>query len=312
MTVDVEAMKAEFGELSDLVPLLPDEVNEMRQSAQHLADAAATLQNETGAARQDVANLLAHVRNTLPGFTVQADTLEKRLQASLDGAGKAWTEGSGHIEDGEAAVKTAAEAVDTARQDLMRELFDAGTRVDQASSDGEAVIDHLETVATEGTARIKAAALELSDQVDTLEIHLEHVRESVTESCDLLQQHMKQLVDSVNFDIGVLLDRVTTSKDGYTSHVTEVATAVESAAEAALTALGQRVREHVTATLGLAAENARIEIERMAAAATSQQEALVKALHEHAEALGELKQAAEPMARGVDEIHQAVARMRQQ
>jgi uncharacterized phage infection (PIP) family protein YhgE len=312
MTVDVEAMKAEFGELSDVVPLLPDEVNEMRQSAQHLADAAATLHNETDAARQDVANLLAHVRNTLPGFTVQADGLEKRLEASLDAAEKAWTEGSGHIEDGETAVKTAAEAVDGARQELMRALFDAGTRVDQASADGEAAIDHLEAVATDGAARVKAAALELSDQVDTLEIRLEHVRESVTESCELLQQRMKQFVDSVSFDIGVLLDRLGAGKDGYTAHVTEVANAVESAVGEALNTLGKRVRESVAAPLGLATENARIEIERLAAAASTQKEAVVKALHEHTETMSELKQAAEPMGRGIDEIHEAVVRMRQQ
>ena len=85
-----------------------------------------------------------------------------------------------------------------------------------------------------------------------------------------------------------------------------------SGTESVTKALEKRVPEAVTEPLGLAAENLRIEVERLAVAATSQKEAVVKSLQGHNEALGDLKEAAEPMARGIGEIHEAVVRMRQQ
>jgi ABC-type transporter Mla subunit MlaD len=312
VTPGADTLKEDLTELSDVVPRVPEDVNELRQSANTLANEAAELLGETAAARQDVASLLAHVRNTLPGYTVQVETLDKRLEDALAAADKSWAEGGGHIDDGEKTLQTAAEHADSARSDLMGALFEAGTKVDQASSDGERAIEHLETTANEGADRIKAAATALTSQVATLETHLEQVHESLRDACELYLERVKQFVDSVHFDAGVLFDRLKAREEQYATHLQEVGGELESGTEAVMTALAKRVTAAVTEPLGLAGENLRIDVERLAVAAASQQTALVKSLEGHNTALGDLKEAAEPMARGVGEIHEAVVRMRQQ
>ena len=213
---EADTLKEDLTELSDVVPRVPEDVNGLRQSAQHLADEAATLLGEAGAARQDVANLLTHVRNTLPGYTVQVETLDKRLEDVLAAAEKSWTEASGHIDDGEKTLQTAAEHVDAARNDLLRALFEAGTNVDQASSDGETAIDHVETIANEGADRIKAAATELTEQVATMETHLTQVHESLTESCSVFVERVTAFVNAITFDAGFLFDRLKAMGGEYT------------------------------------------------------------------------------------------------
>jgi len=309
---DVDQLKEDFTELSNVVPLVPDQVNTLRESAQRLADEAASLHGETEAARQDVAATLAHVRNTLPGFTVQVEALDKRLEGALAGVDAAWTEGSGHVDDGEAALKTAAEGADSARTDLMRALFEAGTTVDQATAEGDALIGKLEAAANDGADRIKTAVDGLAQQLNTLETHLEHTAKGLSESCDVFLERVQQFVDSVLFDTGYLIDHLIARAGQYTAHLTEVAGPVESGTETAVTGIGTRVTEAVKDPLTLAAENLRIEVERLAAAATSQQEAVVKELAAHNEALAELKEAVVPMERGIGEIREAVVRLRQQ
>lgn len=305
-------LKEDLNELSTMLPLLPEEVNQMRQSAHHLSEAATHLLAEAGAARQAADGLLPQAQATLAGFTTLTDALEKRLTAAVERAEAAWTQGSNYVEQAEDLVQAAAEDVNAARTELMQALFDGGTTVDQASADGEAAIDAIEAAASDGATRIEAAVSTLTGQLSDLQEAMERTRDTFTQSCEVFVEQVKpKLVNSVHFDAGAFFDEMAARQDRYTAHLTELAQQVQSGVEAVVTDFQSRL-EAITSPLRLAAENLRIELESLGATAATQREAVAKALDGHDQAVEELTEAKEPLPRGIQQIHDAVLRLRQQ
>jgi hypothetical protein len=305
-------LKEDLNELSSMLPLVPEEVNQMRQSAHHLSEAAAHLLAEAASARQAADGLLPQAQATLAAFSTLADGLEKRLTAAVERAEAAWAQGSNYVEQAEDLVQAAGEDVNAARAELMQALFDGGTTVDQASADGEAAIDAIEAAASDGAGRIEAALAALTGQLGDLEEAMERTRDTLTHSCEVFVERIKpQLVNSVHFDAGAFFDEMTARQDKYTAHLTELGQQVQSGAEAVVADFQAKL-EAITSPLRLAAENLRIELESLGATAATQRESVAKALDGHDQAMEELLEAKEPLPRGIAQIHEAVLRLRQQ
>jgi hypothetical protein len=305
-------LKEDLNELSTMLPLLPEEVNQMRQSAHHLSEAATHLLAEAGASRQAADALLPQAQTTLAGFTTLADSLEKRIEAAAERAEAAWTQGSNYVEQGEDLVQAAAEDVDAARTELMQALFDGGTAVDQASANGETAIDAVEAAANDGATRIAAAVAAVTGELSELQETVERTRDTLTHSCELFVERIKpQFVNSAHHQAGYLFDRLAARQDQYTAHLTQLAQQVQSGVEGVVTELQTKL-EAITSPLRLAAEDLRIELESLGATAATQREAVAKALDSHDQAVDELVEAKEPLPRGIEQIHDAVLRLRQQ
>jgi chromosome segregation ATPase len=298
-------LEDDLAELSEALPHLPDEVNGLGQAAHDLEAAAHTLRDNVAQSRQEVTSLLNHVRNTVPGFTVLVEGLEQRLGAALDGVDKAWTEDHGHLDEGEHALGAAAGQVDSARTELMTALHDAATKVDQASAEGDAATDRVEAAARDGREKIHAAAAAVTDQAGQLRAALEKSKSAFEEAGVALLDRFKIFKDNAEFDTGVLIDHVLHRQGQYTSHLEEVEKQFGSQTDALMMTLGARISDQVSQPVGLASENFRIEVERLAADAATRKEAVVKARETLNHSVADLKQAAAPLPAAMEEIHQA-------
>jgi hypothetical protein len=240
------------------------------------------------------------------------ELLEKRLETAMAGVEKAWSEADDHLEEGEKEVQTRGEELNTERTELLKALFEAGTRVDQATAEGEAAVNRVEAAAQDAATRIKTAADAVTDKVASLKALLEKTTQSLEDSGEAFLERMTRFVDNGKFDTDVLLDHLSHRLGQYTAHLEDVAKDVESKADAVVLAAGQRTTDTIQKPLVGAAEDFRVAAEALAATASSEQATLVKAVAAHDEALGDVKEAVAPMKTGIQEIHEAVVRMRQQ
>ena len=307
----MSTLEEDLAELSDVLPRLPDELTSLGQSAHHLAGAASTLLAEVATARQETAGLLAHLRNMLPGLTVLVEAHGKGLESSLAGAETAWADGHGQLVDGEHTLAAAEQQVDTARTDLMRALFEAATEVDQASADGEAAIDRIESTARDGHDRIQAAAGAVTDQVGALRALLERTKESLREASQDLMDRVKLFRENAEFDTRVLFDHLMLRQEQYSDHLEDVDRELVSGTEAVSLALARRL-DAVGTLVRLNGAKLRLELDALAAGALAQRDAVAKARGGLNETLGGLRESAAPMPGAIQEIRAAVLRMRQQ
>lgn len=303
-------LKEDLAELSDVLPKLPAEVTAAVEAAQELDAAAQTLLDAVGHGRQEMQGLLAHVQNALPDFTVQVEMMEKRLETALEVAEKAWNEADDAIEESEKALEAKGEELSTERTELLAVLFEAGTRVDQASADGDAAVDRLEAAAKDGQARVKAAADALTAKAAALGAQIKETTEAIEEAGQVFLDRVTTFVDNGRFDTDVLLDHLEHRMKQYTAHLESVTKEVESRGDAIVLAASKRTTENVRQPLIEEGEKFRTALEAMASNASEHQDTLVKVLAGHEEALEEVKQAAAPVPNGIMEIHEAVVRMR--
>lgn len=304
-------LEEDLAELSDVLPRVPDELTGLGQSARDLAGAASAMLAEVAAAHQEISGLLTHVRNMLPGLTVLVEAHDKRLEFSLTGAEKAWADGHGQLVDGEHALETAGQQVDAARTDLIRALFEAATEVDQASADGEAAIDRIESTARAGHDRIQAAAGAVTDQVGVLRALLERTKESLHEASQDLMDDVKVFCENADQESRNVLNHLMDRQEQYSGHLEDVGKEVASGTEGHRLVLARRL-DAVSALVGLSGAKLRLELDALAAGARSQQDAVAKARGGLNETVGGLREAAAPLPGAIQEIHEAVLRMRQQ
>jgi chromosome segregation ATPase len=308
----MSTLEQDLAELSDALPLLPAEVTALGGSAGTLEAAAETLLSEVGAGRQELESLLTHVRNALPGFTVQVEAIDKRLETTLEAVEKAWSEADDQLEEGEKALAARGEEVDTERAELLKVLFEAGTKVDQASADGDAAVDRLESAARDAQARVKTAADTVTTRVAALGTMLEQTTTAMADAAQVFMERITLFVDNANFDTDVLLDHLAHRLGQYTGNVEALGKEVETRVDAILNAGSARTYDNIREPLLTAGEEVRIAVERLAATASTQQESLAKGLDAHDAALTDVKQAAEPLPAGVEQIHNTVLSIRQQ
>ena len=307
----MSTLEQDLAELSDVLPLLPAEVTALGESAGTLEAAAETLLADVGAGRQELESLLTGVRNALPGFTVQVEVIDKRVETTLEAVEKAWSDADDLLEEGEKALATRGEEVDTERAELLKVLFEAGTKVDQASAEGEAAIDRLESAARDAHTRVKTAADAVTARVAALGTMLEQTTQAMADATEVYLERVTLFVDNANFDTGVLLDHLEHRLGQYTGHLEELGKEVDTRVSAILTDGSKRTYDNVREPLLTAGEELRIAVERLAATASTQREALAKGLDAHDAALADVKHVAEPLPAGVQQIHTTVLSIRQ-
>jgi hypothetical protein len=308
----MSTLKEDLTELSDVLPLLPAEVTALNQSALELVAASATLLAEVRAGREDLESLLAHVRDALPGFTSEVEILDQRLEGALDGMEKAWTEADDHLEEGEKALAAGGEQVNTEHADLLKALAEAGTKIDQASADGEAVIDRVEAAARDGQARIKTAADAVSAKAAALNAVLGSTTEAMTEASQAFQDRVSRFVENARVETDATLDHFEDGWKQYTQHLEVVAKEVEPRADAIVMEAGRRTADNVRQPLVAAAEAFRIALERLVKEAADQQEAVARARGEQRGALDRVVEALDPILTGIQQIDDAARHIRQQ
>jgi hypothetical protein len=264
------------------------------------------------AARQETASLLAHVRTALPGFTVQAEASEKRLEGALGEATGAWTAAQGEIDAGERALEAAGGQVQTECTDLLKVLADAGVKLEQATSEGATVVGRVVAAANDGIGSLSTAYGLVTAGVATLKARLAQTRESLTEAEEKLTERVQVFLDNARFDTNTILDHLMHRQDQYTDRLEHLADDLESETKDLMFTLDRGLRDEAAPALAAAGENFRLGAEGMAAAAVTQQEALAAAREGFDEAVGSLKEAASRLPEGMEEIHDAVLRMRQQ
>jgi uncharacterized phage infection (PIP) family protein YhgE len=304
-------LKEDLAELNEALPLLPDEVDALRETAEELAENASALEHEVAQAQDDLEKGTAHLRDALPSFRAEAAGFEQRVRGAADEAEAQWHAGSAELDAGDAQLARALEALDLARTDLTRMLTDAALRVDAAGSEGDAVILQVESAAQSATDRLQAAEHAFEEQVAALGAVLEKVHGTLAEAAADFQESAQQFASNGEFDTGVLVDYLDHRLTKYADHVAEVAADVATESENILVPFGTWLYEDVRTPLLASAEKLRIELEAVQAAAESQQQAVAKARGDHGQSLGNLQEVAQPLPASIEKIHEAAERVRQ-
>jgi uncharacterized protein YoxC len=306
----VSTLKEDLSELSSALPAIPDEVAGLEQHTQELADAASALFQWVDQERQEVATLLTAARDTMASFTHQIEALEKRLEDSVAATEKEWSDGHAHLTDGEHALETAGHQLDPARADLFRTLAEAGTKVDQASADGEATTKHLVTAAQDGHDRIVAASGEVAHQQGELYELLEATKTSLNEARHSFLARVEQFVTHAVHEIDSLFDHLRDRLSEYVDLAGHQSGKVFIPYEAIIRDKLAPSLHEIGGRAGLAAETARIALETLAAGARSQEEALARARDTLENALEQVDATAAPLHDAVKQIHETLLEMR--
>jgi uncharacterized phage infection (PIP) family protein YhgE len=300
------SLEQDLAGLSEALPHLPDEVNGLGQAAHELEAAAQQLLGNLTQARQDVTSLLNHARNIVPGLTTLLEALEHRLSASLDGVDKAWNDGHGQLDEGEHALVEAASHVNAARTDLMKELFQAATAVDQSSADGDAAMGRVESAAREGSEKVHAAAHGVTTQLAQLKAALEKSKAALQDAGEALLDRFKNFRDNADTDASNIIDYVRHREDQYTSHLAALEKQFSDKVGDLIVHVGPRITDGTVNPVGLAVENFRIEVERLGADAASHKDELAKGREALNESLGGLKASEPPLHSAMEAIETAL------
>jgi hypothetical protein len=299
-----QQMVEDLTTLSDTVPLLSTKVSQAVEAAEALEQAAEALLQDVDEARQEVALHLTRVGDALPPLAVQVETDTGRLGASGDDAVKAWDQAHEDLGSAQDRLEKEAEEVLAARSELQRHLTEAGTKVDQSQTEGEAAVNALETEAQEAETKLTAAAQAVTEEVSELKQFLDVARSSLEDACGTLAQRLLSLGEELQREAEQIIEDLREKQREHLGNTQEpladlsdhVLANVEDTIDRAL-----RTAATPTTDAGL---ELRTELERLSASAEKGEEALRREGQELEQALAQLAEEASHIPEGIRQIDQ--------
>jgi hypothetical protein len=273
---DPEALMEDLRTLADAVPLLTKSVAEAREEAEALDAAAHELEREVEAARQDAAARLAAVHEVLPRLAAQADGAETRLEEAAAAAGAAWEAAQPALaEAGEALVKHVGDAVSHVNG-LQAALVEATSKIDQLHAAGEAALARLQGDVHDAEERLGAALAALHAQVGSFQGYAQTARKAIEDKALYLTKYLSAALGVTNAHVQKGLEDMERLGVWYQAGARTEVPALSGHLMEQLADSETRIEQAVTAPVADAAVSLNGELERLDAAAGTQEQGLAR------------------------------------
>jgi archaellum component FlaC len=288
------------------VPLLANKVAEVLHGAEALRTAAQELLDEVDSERDEAATELTALRDALPQIATQIEADEKRLEEAGTTVTEAWQEATPEHE--EQVASRVDEVIDEVHK-LHEILAEAGAKVGQSQTVGEAALARLRHDAEEANERLHQALQAMQEEVNSFHSSAEAAKQRLTTAAQALLTRLLAISSEAQSGaqeaMGAFHAKGSAYRDGAQAFLSRLSQQLMDKVDGA----GEQVEHDLTTPVVEAAGILGSELDRLAAAASKGEDTLAKHEQDLGAALGRAKGEMEPMRAAIGQIQEAARKL---